>query len=815
MLPITYQDCYKISNSLLNKPGTTMVYSNLTPRKFMDPKQEYTTIFGVQYMIKRYFIEEFNQWFSMSKEEAVLPYKRYVEAILGRGFDVSHIDSLHSLGYLPLHIKTLDEGTKVPAGIPVLTITNTLPEFYWLVNFLETLISNTLWYPSTMAARTKVLKDLMLKYANETCDDNSFVDYQLCDFSLRGHHSNDSGTVYGGAWATSFKGSDTFPAMMWLEKYYNANINETICSVTACFPDDAEVLTENGFKRFYDLDMDEKVAQYHENGEIDFVVPTHYHEYDYDGYLEEYYSTNNSNIVAQKVTPNHRVVYRTQNHTKVLESKDFIPKNHNYFIVSGFNISGKNDLTNEDKLMIAFQADGSFSSRSNQYTGLNNSTIPIRFGLKKERKAERLTTILDNLGYEYSKNKYDNGYYSFRVKVPMFIKLSKVFDWINLSEVSSNWCKEFVEELQFWDGNKPKENIIIYSSTEKINIDTVQAICAISGKKTTFNKYEDLRKDCNRKPIYSTCINIDKTEISISKVDKRLETYKGKVYCVSVPSGMIITRQNNLVVISGNSEHATAGSFGPDEELDYTRHMIESVPSNAIVSIVADTWNYPRFVTKILPQLKDLILSREGKVVIRPDSFWSNPQDCLCGYDGWHEKMNELDDEEIEMVRKGTVQTLYEMFGGTKNNKGYVQVNPSISVIYGEALFYDRLDEICSRLKEKGFASNNFVGGIGSYSSLSTSTCGITRDINSWAIKCVAVANADGLIEVFKDPVTDSGSKKSLKGLLKVYEEDGIIKVKDQCTREEEKEGLLETVFLDGKLVKETTLSEIRSRLND
>jgi len=164
------------------------------------------------------------------------------------------------------------------------------------------------------------------------------------------------------------------------------------------------------------------------------------------------------------------------------------------------------------------------------------------------------------------------------------------------------------------------------------------------------------------------------------------------------------------------------------------------------------------------------------------------------------------------MVRKGTVQTLYEMFGGTKNSKGFIEINPAISVIYGEGMYYQRLDEICSRLKEKGFASNNFVGGVGSYSALSRGNCGVTRDLDSWAMKCTAVENENGLVEVFKDPITDNGFKKSLKGLIQVYEDNGI-KVKDQCSWEEESQGLLQTVFENGKLVRETTLSEIRNRL--
>ena len=165
------------------------------------------------------------------------------------------------------------------------------------------------------------------------------------------------------------------------------------------------------------------------------------------------------------------------------------------------------------------------------------------------------------------------------------------------------------------------------------------------------------------------------------------------------------------------------------------------------------------------------------------------------------------------MVKMGAVEYLWEIFGGTINSKGYKVLDSHIGIIYGEALFYERIEEICQRLKAKGFATTNFVGGYGSWGALS-----FNRDVDGWAMKATycEILNKDGTIiqrEMFKDPITDDGVKKSARGLLRVDEVNGVLTLKDRCTHEEEGGGLLTTVFENGKLLKEVTLSEIRRRL--
>ena len=151
---------------------------------------------------------------------------------------------------------------------------------------------------------------------------------------------------------------------------------------------------------------------------------------------------------------------------------------------------------------------------------------------------------------------------------------------------------------------------------------------------------------------------------------------------------------------------------------------------------------------------------------------------------------------------------LWGIFGGTVNSKGYKELIPQIGAIYGDSITLERAAEICERLKQKGFASTNVVLGIGSFTYQYN-----TRDTFGFAMKATyGEVNGEGR-EIFKDPVTDDGTKKSAKGLMKIELKDGKYSLKDQVSREEEKTGELKEVFRDGKLLKETTLAEIRERV--
>lgn len=250
------------------------------------------------------------------------------------------------------------------------------------------------------------------------------------------------------------------------------------------------------------------------------------------------------------------------------------------------------------------------------------------------------------------------------------------------------------------------------------------------------------------------------------------------------------------------TEHSVMCSGSKEGEKETFQRLLKTFPAG-ILSIVSDTWDLWKVCTEILPNLKEEILSRDGKLTIRPDS--GDPVDIICGLNTSPEFKSGATYLGKEPELKGLIELLWDTFGGTINAQGYKVLDSHIGAIYGDSITLDRAKQICARLKDKGFASTNIVFGVGSYS-----LGYATRDNQGGAVKSTYVEiNGEGM-EIFKEPITDDGTKKSAKGLLQVYADSGVLKVKDCCTKEEEAQGLLKTIFKDGKFYGETSLTEIR-----
>lgn len=479
ILPMLYSDFYKVDHRRQYPNGTEFVYSNMTPRGSRIPGIDKVVVFGIQSFCMDYLIRRFNDgFFKQPKEQVLKQYQRRMDTSLGAGtITTEHIAALHDLGYLPVRIKALPEGTLCPMRVPFLTIVNTLPQFYWVTNFLETILSNAVWHPITSATIAHQYRVLLDKYAAETSDIPEFVQWQGHDFSMRGQSSFEASLASGAAHLLSFTGTDTIPSIDWLEHFYFAN--------------------------------------------------------------------------------------------------------------------------SEKELIGA-----------------------------------------------------------------------------------------------------------------------------------------------------------------------------------SVPA----------------TEHSVMCLGGKETEEDTYRRLITEVYPKGIVSIVSDTWDYYQVLNKTIRDLKDVIMARDGKVVIRPDS--GNPVKVICG---------DPDAPEGSLERKGTIEILWEIFGGTINSKGYKQLDPHIGCIYGDSITLDRCQAICNGLALKGFASTNMVYGIGSYTYQYT-----TRDTFGFAVKATYGIVNGKAVEMFKEPKTDNGIKNSAKGLLRVNAD---LTLSESVTAEEEAQGLLETVFLEGRMVKTYTLQEIRTRL--
>lgn len=311
-----------------------------------------------------------------------------------------------------------------------------------------------------------------------------------------------------------------------------------------------------------------------------------------------------------------------------------------------------------------------------------------------------------------------------------------------------------------------------------------------------------------------------------------------------------------------------------EAEFEVFKRLITELYPNGIVSIVSDTWDLWKVLVEYMVRLKPEIMARNGKVVIRPDS--GDPVDIMCGLNskyksftleekdnlndwlsqsenhegeifkfgdsyyeiqdvedfireyGWENTNLNFEDmldgrqsllEKVQIKEnaefKGVIELLWDTFGGTTNvgadGKTYKFLDSHIGAIYGDSINLERAEAICQRLADKGFGSTNWIAGIGSYTYQY-----VTRDTFGFAQKATfAEIEIDDFmhgIEVFKDPITDDGTKKSARGRLRVdQDEQGVIYLKDQCTAEEEAGGLLNTVFYNGNLTNRTNLQKVRN----
>lgn len=218
-------DFYKISHRKQYPEGTQVIYSTLTPRtnKYAPVGMNEVVSFGFQKFVKEYLIDFFNNNFFKRNLEEI--EKEYTEVLTLAGMEVEfdHIKALHKLGYLPLKVDIIPEGTLVPVKVPVMTIENTHPDFFWLTNYFETLISCGTWQYITSATIAAEYRTIGLNFAEETCDDDSHLDFQFHDFSMRGMSSLESAINSGMGHLLSFVGTDTIPAILAAKHYYGSN----------------------------------------------------------------------------------------------------------------------------------------------------------------------------------------------------------------------------------------------------------------------------------------------------------------------------------------------------------------------------------------------------------------------------------------------------------------------------------------------------------------------------------------------------------------------------------------------------------------
>lgn len=336
----------------------------------------------------------------------------------------------------------------------------------------------------------------------------------------------------------------------------NAKIISLINRDENCVTPDTEVLTPNGWVRFDNLGTTQDVAQYNKDHSISFVRPSKIINKEYDG--DMYHIKNIFGGVDQMVTPDHRVIYRHSVTGEIKEqtAKDF---NCNYIkeIIKAAPISneyGEESLTDHQKLLIAIQADGTILDKNFR----NGGCHVVTFRFSGERKKGQLESLLNNLGYEWSKSRVleQKNTHQYHVKIPNDRPLTNSFsEWVDsYDNISKSWCSEFIEEVVKWDGHirDYSENSLYYSSVDEENVDVVQTLSCLCGYKT--HKYKEVDdREYSYNDIHRLSIITDKDSQSGQSLNKTLvENYKGRVYCVSVPSGMFLARRNGNIFVTGN-----------------------------------------------------------------------------------------------------------------------------------------------------------------------------------------------------------------------------------------------------------------------
>ena len=321
-----------------------------------------------------------------------------------------------------------------------------------------------------------------------------------------------------------------------------------------CFTPETEIFTENGFIRFDKLDTETKVAQYNSSTDsISFVKPTRYVKNYTTDDLIHMYSDKGIDLITTK---NHNMLTfdKKTNISNKTHAVNLIKSVNNLIRVSSLNTTSlfSDELSYDEKLALAFQADGSYHYiYSGRYKNKNNCSI--LFSFSKERKIKEFTNTFTEANELKSQEKKGNKkeQRKFLLENMEQKKLSKKLrDVFDLTKFSTTKAIAFLDYLMIWDGYIAKSGSYYYSSKIKDNVDFVQEVSIIAGKKTKFGIQIDNRSE-NFSDIYRIYISHNNS-FTTSKIKSSLLKYDGFVYCVEVPDGNIIVRRNNKIAIVGN-----------------------------------------------------------------------------------------------------------------------------------------------------------------------------------------------------------------------------------------------------------------------
>lgn len=217
-----YSDSYKQCHPKMYPDNQEYLVSYLTPRKAMNENFPKMVVYGVQPFIFD-MMDAFDSFFAMPLEWAMYDYDKYIDTHLGLdNVARDRIIELHELGYLPLEIRALPEGTVVNMGVPIVEMRNTHPRFAWLVQWVECLLQTEVWPMCAYATVGWEYHKVAEKYYNMTAPGaDPFM--AMADFGFRGMSCLEDATRCSASWLLSFNKTSTIPALPYLDDYYNAD----------------------------------------------------------------------------------------------------------------------------------------------------------------------------------------------------------------------------------------------------------------------------------------------------------------------------------------------------------------------------------------------------------------------------------------------------------------------------------------------------------------------------------------------------------------------------------------------------------------
>lgn len=226
-------DFYKLLHMVMYREEITKMTSYLTPRGSRFPEQNWVMFFGLQIFIQKFLKDEFqNNFFNLSWKEIEEQYIEIMTKSLGYTeteykLTLEKVKELHALGYLPIKIRALPEGSKVPVGVPCVEISVTNGRFPWVGQAIECMLSCSIWHPMVSATVAYKYRELANAFAKKSSDTQDGT-LTMCDFSLRGQESMDSAVASSAGWCAVLRNSSTVPTRALIEGCYPATNKEKL-----------------------------------------------------------------------------------------------------------------------------------------------------------------------------------------------------------------------------------------------------------------------------------------------------------------------------------------------------------------------------------------------------------------------------------------------------------------------------------------------------------------------------------------------------------------------------------------------------------